>query len=105
METNKYFYEMIWNDIHIEIIYTPSLYKSYEEVYGYPLSHLEIKSTLPCNAPLPITETGYKSEYFNVTETEDFTNPINYVRSWLDEASESPEWIEYQNNSNQLSLI
>ena len=49
-----------WQGIEIEITYIESYSKSYERIYGYPLTNIELRA----KERLPVTETGYRS-YFS----------------------------------------
>ena len=50
-----------WNGIAIEIRWEPNWLNLTSS--GYDTAHLEIKSIAPDRAPLPITETGYRSHF------------------------------------------
>ena len=49
-----------WSDISIEIRYEPNWLNL---DIGYDTAHLAIVSIAPDRAPLPITETGYRSHF------------------------------------------
>lgn len=51
----KQAYRFTWRGIEIEAIYTPLQWKT--------IAHLEVRSIKPERAPLPITETGYRSHF------------------------------------------
>ena len=59
-----------WQGLLIEIRYCRSWCDSYEEIFGYPLSHLEIETIQPAKAPLPMTETGYRSYFTTADDLE-----------------------------------
>jgi len=98
-------FEFEWCGISIEIYYVQSFSKAYYDALGYPLSHLSIESVSPKRVPLPITETGYLSDFIQGSELRDYDNPCDYVKAWLDHAVESPEWIQQQASQNQMSLF
>lgn len=52
-----------WDGIAIEVRYNPDWSPSYCDIYGYPLTHLEIEAVEPAKSPLPMTETGYRSHF------------------------------------------
>lgn len=92
-----------WNEIEVAVTYTAGYSSSYREVYGYSLSHLEI-FTPNCEA-LPISETGYKSQFERADNIEAEGGAVSYARAWLDHAARSPEWIAAQENARQLCLF
>lgn len=94
-------YKLIWNNIEITIEYNPDRWKSYREVYGVGLGHLQIKSALP----LPITSTGFYSDYIRADIIEEWGGPVEYVKAWLDQEANSPEWKELFAQSQQLTLF
>ena len=57
-----------WSGIEIEVIFERSYSEIYEKIYGYALSHIETRSVRPHHAPLPITDTGFRSIF--MTEPE-----------------------------------
>ena len=52
---NKETHKFTWQGIEIEVRYNPQWHALY--------AHLEIRSINPKCAPLPMTETGYKSQF------------------------------------------
>lgn len=90
-----------WQGIEIEITYIESYSKSYERIYGYPLTHIELRS----KERLPITETGYRSHFSPAPLLSEFKTLKDFVRGWLDQEAQCPEWKQYQENSKQLALF
>lgn len=88
-----------WEGIEIELTYVP-------EAYGGAIAHLEVRSINPERAPLPITETGYRSHYHPVgtVEAGDGTL-VEQVTAWLDEDAKSLRWQTYLVESRQLCLF
>ncbi len=88
----------VWQDIEIEFKYWPLKWDV--------ISHLEIRSILPEKAPLPITETGYKSHFFQPDSVE-FVNDsvVETVIQWLDNEAQSKEWLDYVEMSRQGDLF
>jgi hypothetical protein len=56
-------------------------------------------------APLPITETGFKSAFIAEAVIEAWGGPAAYVRGWLDAFAREPEWIERGVRAEQLTLF
>lgn len=74
-----------WQGIEVEATYTP--------VKWGVIAHLEIRSTSPERAPLPITETGYRSHFHPVGTVEaQGGDVVAQVIAWLDEEAVSAEW-------------
>lgn len=90
-----------WHGIDIEIIYTESYSTSYLEVYGYPLTHIELKA----EQPLPVTETGYRSLFIPAPNLSDFKTPEAFITDWLDVEADCPAWQQYEEQSKQYALF
>ena len=90
---------MTWQDIEISIYYKPRWIKSSS------ISHLEIHSLEPDRAPLPVTETGYKSHFFHSDEIFFEMALKQMVEQWLDEAAQSPKWQAYTSSQQNQQLL
>ena len=90
-------YEIEWDGIRISILYT-------HKRWGV-IEHLEIRSIDPLNAPLPITETGYRSHFIPEQELEGFDSPLDYVLAWLEHEAVKPEWQAQKLAARQYSLF
>jgi hypothetical protein len=91
-----------WNGIEIEIRWNPD-YLVYDDQTH--MAHLEVESIAPARAPLPITETGYRSLFTPFANVQGYDDPEAYVEAWLHQASFSPEWRSGEANRAQLSLF
>lgn len=94
---------LIWHGIKIEVAYEADWLGSSEG--PDPLSHLGITSVEPAKAPLPFTETGYRSHFIEPGTVEQAGGPASFVSAWLEEASTSRAWRRYEAESRQLSLF
>jgi len=92
-----------WQGIAIEIEYDADWLGSSEGPYHQ--SHLAIRSVDPANAPLPITETGYRSHFIHPGRLAEHGGPEAYVRKWLDLEADTKAWKRYVEKSRQLSLF
>ena len=91
-------YHFAWRGIEIEAIYTPLQWKT--------IAHLEIRSIKPERAPLPITETGYRSHFHQPGTIEGLGGDVvAQVVAWLDEEAASPEWKRQVEAARQFSLF
>jgi hypothetical protein len=89
---------LTWDGITMTIRYRPEYFPGYD--------HLEIQVTGPeRTAPLPITETGYRSHFLRPGEIDAAGGPAAYVRRWLDEAARQPGWRTVRARWRQLSLF
>lgn len=91
-----------WRGIEIEIRWSPD-YLTYDDQTR--MAHLEVESISPKRAPLPITETGYRSHFTTVEAVQTYMRPEDYVEAWLDDASRSQEWQAHEQSRRQLSLF
>ena len=69
----------------------------------YRFAHLEIMAD--GDAILPITETGYRSEFLHPSRVDDYGGPVAYVLAWLDHDARSPKWKRQKEAHRQLSLF
>jgi hypothetical protein len=59
---------------------------------------LQVRSIDPEDAPLPITETGYRSHFIAASA-------VAYVDVWLSAESEPPAWREREQAARLLALF
>ena len=91
-------YRFQWQGIEIEATYSP--------VKWGVIAHLEIESVQPARAPLPITETGYKSHFHPCGTVEaNGGDVVAQIVAWLDEAAAKPEWVAHAAKSRQGELF
>lgn len=67
--------------------------------------HIEIESIRPRNAPLPITETGYRSHFLTPLELIDAGGPVTFVQSWLEREAKGKAWLTSQTVRAQGDLF
>lgn len=95
---NAEIHQIEWEGITLRISYVPS-------EWGIT-SHIEVESIAPKRAPLPITETGYRSHFVPIGTVEaEFDSVQAFVRAWLDERAKSREWQEYLASTIQGELF
>lgn len=92
-----------WNGILIEITYEPQWLPS--RILGEDVAHIQVQSISPTDAPLPITETGYRSHFVGGSSIIAAGGPVNYVDVWIAAESKSREWKHYSEAARQLSLL
>jgi hypothetical protein len=92
-------YRFHWKGIEIEATYVP-------RSRGGVIAHLEIESIQPPRAPLPITETGYKSHFHPCGTVEaNGGDVVTLIVAWLDEEAAKPSWRAYAAKSRQGELF
>ena len=92
-------FQIDWRDIRIRV--------RFERVFlgTARLSHLTLESLMPERAPLPVTETGFRSRFPLATEVDAAGGPIAFARAWLDEEAKSKQWKAKQAAARQLSFF
>ena len=54
--------------------------------------HLEIESIKPKRAPLPITETGYRSHFMPALDLINAGGPVTFVTAWIAQEANGKAW-------------
>ncbi len=91
-----------WQGIYLMIRYEPA----FLNMNGpYAHAHLQIESLQPKRAPLPVTETGYRSHFTHAANVEEQGGPVAYALAWLDEAASTSAWRHQTDAARQLSLF
>lgn len=98
MEQQSQTHRFTWQGIEIELVYSP--------VKWGTIAHLEVQSVAPERAPLPITETGYRSHFHPCGTVEaNGGDVVAQVVAWLDEEAAKPEWRRSVEASRQGELF
>ena len=93
-----------WNGYLIEVAYQPDWLNMARHV-GERCAHLEVRCVKPAKAPLPITETGYRSHFTSPDCVEEHGGPVSFVKIWLDSESQSAKWKELELSNRQGELF
>lgn len=88
-----------WQGIALSVTYEPN----WLDLESADVAHLQIESV--DHVRLPITETGYRSQFLSPEEVEQAGGPVAFATAWLDEMARSKEWRRYVEASRQLSLF
>lgn len=91
-----------WNGIEIEIRWNPDYLVFDDHTH---MAHLEVESVSPAKAPLPITETGYRSHFTPLAALNDYKDPSDFVEDWLTSEAGKAAWREAEAARQQLSLL
>jgi hypothetical protein len=92
---------LVWRGITISVSYEADWLRSAARGSPYPTSHLEIRSPVP----LPITDTGYLSDFTAPGLVEERGGPAAFVRAWLNNAAHSTKWRQAEEKLRQLDLF
>ena len=101
-------YSTIWEGIALRITWSPCWFES--QSTGYAIAHIEVETE--DRAPLPFTETGYRSHFLPRDDVEHYGGPLEYVLAWLAHEADKPAWRQVlreqqkrRNEERQLSLF
>ena len=93
-----------WEGITIEVSYEAE-WLGFRRGSDMAVAHLQVRSIAPERAPLPMTETGYRSHFVHPDEVEELGGPAAYVEAWLNEMARSAERRDSEVCYRQLSLL
>ena len=68
-------------------------------------SQLEIEVVNPKDAPLPITETGYRAHYISEDDLVAAGGAIAFVNEWLDREAKTKRYAKAEYKWRQLTLF
>lgn len=91
-------HRLIWQDHVIDIRHVSNW-------HSCNIDHLEIRTASPERAAIPITETGYRSHFVCESNIIEAGGAAAYVRTWLDQDAQSPEWKTQAIAARQGSLF
>ena len=92
-----------WNGILLEITYEPEWLPP--RILGEEMAHLQVQSIYPTDAPLPITETGYRSHFVAASSIAAAGGPVAYMDVWLESESQALDWHSREQAAWQLSFL
>ncbi len=67
--------------------------------------HLEVESIKPARAPLPITETGYRSHVMAPLELMNAGGPVTFVTAWIEQEAKGKAWSKAATAKQQGDLF
>mgnify|MGYP001306606190 CR=1 FL=1 len=91
-----------WRGIRIEISYEECWLGSHSP---FSTAHLQLSSVAPAKAPLPMTETGYRSHFIAAEAVAEAGGPVAYVLAWLEYEGSKKVWKEKEAAARQLTLF
>ncbi len=102
--SNKTRYEFDWRDLvmikPVRVRVTHS-----RDYLGQGQDHIEVESLVPKKAPLPITDTGYRSHFLSPLDLVNDGGPVTFVTAWLDREAKSRDWQKRQTARSQGDLF
>jgi len=88
-----------WQGLTVEVSYEPNWLGC--EHYA----HLQLRSVVPDRAPLPVTETGYRSHFLTCGMVEEHGGPSAFAKAWLDATADTQAWRDELDRRRQLALF
>jgi hypothetical protein len=67
--------------------------------------HIEVRTIEPLEAPIPITDTGYKSIFIPEPELTQYGGAVKYIMACIESESKTKEWKSNVENQRQLMLF
>lgn len=104
MSPNKTRFELDWRDPIAGAVVRVRITHS-RDYLGMGQDHIEVESVRPKKAPLPITETGYRSHFLTPLELINAGGPITFVSAWLDREAKGKDWQKRQSARQQGDLF
>ena len=90
-------YPLTWRNIAIIVQHTPR--------YFADADHVEILVKKPKGAVLPITASGYRSEFLHADTLAAAGGPAAWVQNWLDRAAGSKQFKAVEAKAAQLDFF
>ena len=95
-------HRIVWRGITIEVRYEE---RWLDSDGPYSTAHLELRALEPERAPLPMTETGYRSHFTPASVIAEASGPVAFVKAWLDHAAGSKAWKDKEAAARQMTLF
>lgn len=67
--------------------------------------HIEVESIKPARAPLPITETGYRSHFIAPLDLINAGGPVTFVTTWIEREAKGKAWTKAATAKQQGDLF
>ncbi len=96
---------LVWEGVTIQVRYDPDWSSLSELGSDRQVAHLAIQAVDPKDAPLPITEGGYRSHFLDPGVVERAGGPVAFVDDWLDQGAGKPAWRRAEAARRQLDLF
>ena len=91
-------HKLIWRDVTCRVRHTPNYISR-----GW--THIEIIVVKPKGAPLPITETGYRSHFLDEELLSKAGGPVTFFLDWIEREAKSKAWAKNEFKWRQGDLF
>lgn len=90
--------KLVWRDVICRVRHTPNYLSK-----GW--SHIEIIVVSPKKAPLPITETGYRSHFLDEDLLKREGGPVTFFLDWIEREAATKAWAKTEFKWRQGDLF
>lgn len=90
--------KLVWRHVTARVRYTPNYLSK-----GW--SHIEIIVVSPKGAPIPITETGYRSHFLDEDLLKKAGGPVTFFLDWIEREAATKAWARTEARWRQLELF
>lgn len=90
--------KLVWRHVTCRIRHTPNYLSQ-----GW--SHIEIIVLTPKGAPIPITDTGYRSHFLDEDQLAAAGGPAKFFLDWLEREATTKAWARMEARWRQLELF
>ena len=90
--------KLVWRDVTCRVRHTPNYLSK-----GW--SHIEIIVVSPKTAPLPITETGYRSHFLDEELLKKAGGPVRFFLDWIEREAATKAWAKAEFKWRQGDLF
>lgn len=94
---------LIWREVAITVRYCDDWSRGHYQIHGSKMTHTEI--IRDDGKQLPITDSGYRSHFMDITHLDKYNGILDYVTRWLDHQAQSKKWKAYVADQGQLKLF
>ena len=91
-------HKLVWRHVTAKIRHTPDYISK-----GW--THIELVVVAPKGAPLPITETGYRSHFLDADDLAQAGGPVAFFHDWNEREARSKAWARIEFKWRQLELF
>ena len=90
--------KLVWREIACRVRHTPNYISK-----GW--SHIEISVVTPKGAPLPITQTGYRSHFLDADSLKQAGGPVDFFLDWIEREAHGKAWAKAEFKWRQGDLF
>lgn len=94
--------EIKWRHLRLRVTFTPDWMSRPGSIHH--MAHIEVE-TCQYRQPMPISETGYRSQFVRGDAFADIDDVVREVQMWMDRAALSREWKAVEAEQRQGRLF